>query len=198
MKLWRFPKVKGSLLKDRVPPLWPTYIGEIAKAYRYEIHWTLILQIMFLVSLESSQRGGVHGLGSMTFGLAVQKVFEYWMIFSLKIKLNQIAAENFGGLGMCVPLVLLERSWWVGFNEIDLVRFGFKMWEILTFKCFLPLKIRIQFQKTRFWKEKLVEDVVTLQPTATWGCLTSPAFFFFQLANWLAPQKNWNYGSSPK
>jgi hypothetical protein len=27
---------------------------------------------MFLVSLESSGRGGVHGLGSMTFGLAVQ------------------------------------------------------------------------------------------------------------------------------
>jgi hypothetical protein len=28
---------------------------------------------VFLVSLESSQPGGVHGLGSMTFGLAVQK-----------------------------------------------------------------------------------------------------------------------------
>jgi len=28
---------------------------------------------MFLVSLESSQQGGVHGLGSMPFGLAVQK-----------------------------------------------------------------------------------------------------------------------------
>jgi len=25
------------------------------------------------VSLESSQQGGVHGLGSMTFGLAMQK-----------------------------------------------------------------------------------------------------------------------------
>jgi hypothetical protein len=30
---------------------------------------------MFLVSLESSQQGGVHGLGSMTFGLAAQKFF---------------------------------------------------------------------------------------------------------------------------
>jgi hypothetical protein len=27
-----------------------------------------MLQIVFLVSLESSQRGGVDGLGSMTFG----------------------------------------------------------------------------------------------------------------------------------
>jgi hypothetical protein len=40
----------------------------------YEIHQTGMLQIVFLVSLESSGRGGgVHGLGTMTFGLAVQK-----------------------------------------------------------------------------------------------------------------------------
>jgi hypothetical protein len=32
-----------------------------------------MLQIMFLVSLESSSQEGVHGLGSMTFGLVVQK-----------------------------------------------------------------------------------------------------------------------------
>jgi hypothetical protein len=32
-----------------------------------------MLQIVFLVSLESTQPGGVHQLGSMTFGLAVQK-----------------------------------------------------------------------------------------------------------------------------
>jgi hypothetical protein len=39
----------------------------------YEIHRTRMLQIAFLVSLESSRGGGVHQLGSMTFGLAVQK-----------------------------------------------------------------------------------------------------------------------------
>jgi hypothetical protein len=33
-----------------------------------------MLQNAFLVSLESSQGGGVHGLGSMTFGLVVQKL----------------------------------------------------------------------------------------------------------------------------
>jgi hypothetical protein len=34
------------------------------------------------------------------------------------------------------------------------------------FKGFLPLKIQINSQKkTRFWKEKSVEDVVTLGPT---------------------------------
>jgi hypothetical protein len=51
----------------------------------YEIHQTRMLQIVFLVSLESSQQGEVHGLGSMTFGA---KVLEYWLISSLKIKLN--------------------------------------------------------------------------------------------------------------
>jgi len=39
------------------------------------------------------------------------------------------------------------------------------MWEILILKSFL-LKIEINSQKTRFWKEKSVEDVVTLGPTA--------------------------------
>jgi hypothetical protein len=39
----------------------------------YEIHQTGMLQIVSLVSLESSQQGGVHGLGSMKFGLAMQK-----------------------------------------------------------------------------------------------------------------------------
>jgi hypothetical protein len=30
-----------------------------------------------------------------------------------------------------VPLVLLGRSWWAWFNGIYLVRFGFRMWNIL-------------------------------------------------------------------
>jgi hypothetical protein len=38
-----------------------------------EIHRTGMLQMAFLVSLESSQGGGVHRLGFMAFGLAVQK-----------------------------------------------------------------------------------------------------------------------------
>jgi hypothetical protein len=62
-----------------------------------------------------------------------------------------------------VLLVLLERSWWAGFNGIYLVRFGFRMWEILILKWFSPLKIQINSQ---FWKEKSVEDVVTLGPMA--------------------------------
>ncbi len=40
-----------------------------------------------------------------------------------------------------MPLVLLERSWWAGFNGIHLVRFGFRMWEIFIFNWFLLLKI---------------------------------------------------------
>jgi hypothetical protein len=68
------------------------------------------------------------------------KVLEYWMISSIKIKLNSSwkFRRNWN-----VPLVLLERSWWAGFNGIYLVRFGFRMWEILILKWFLPVKIQI-------------------------------------------------------
>jgi len=38
----------------------------------YEVHQIGMFQIVFLVSLESSQQGGVHGLNSMKFGLVVQ------------------------------------------------------------------------------------------------------------------------------
>jgi hypothetical protein len=48
------------------------------------------------------------------------------MISSLKIKLN--CSWKFRR-NWNVPLVLLERSWWAGFNGIHLVRFGFRRWE---------------------------------------------------------------------
>jgi hypothetical protein len=35
----------------------------------------------------------------------------------------------------------------------------------LILKWFLSLKIQINSQKTRFWEEKSIEDVVTLGPT---------------------------------
>jgi hypothetical protein len=78
------------------------------------------------------------------------KVFEYWMISSVKIRLNHIwkSQRNWN-----VPLVLLERSWWAGFNEIYLVRFGFRMCEILTFKWFLLLKIQINSKKPGFGRK---------------------------------------------
>jgi hypothetical protein len=41
MKLWTLPTIEGAILKYRVPPLWPTYIGEtrttFAKAYREQL-----------------------------------------------------------------------------------------------------------------------------------------------------------------
>jgi hypothetical protein len=82
------------------------------------------------------------------------------MISSIKIKINHSWKfwRNWN-----VPLVLLGRSWWAGFNGIYLLRWGFRMWEILIFKRFLSLKIQINSQKIRFWKEKSVEDVVTLE-----------------------------------
>ncbi len=89
------------------------------------------------MSLESSRWGGVHGLGSMKFGLAMQKFLNIEQIFHWKLN-SQKFLRNWN-----VPLVLLRRLWWAGFNGILLVRFGFKMWEILIFEWFLPLKIQI-------------------------------------------------------
>jgi hypothetical protein len=91
----------------------------------YEVHWIGMLQIVFLVSLESSGQGWMHGLGSMTFGLEVQKFLNYWMTSSLKIKLN--CSWKFWR-NWNVNLMLLESSWWAGFNGIYLVRFGFRLW----------------------------------------------------------------------
>jgi hypothetical protein len=88
------------------------------------------------------------------------EVLEYWMISSLKVKLN--CSWKFQR-NWNVPLVLLERSWWAEFNGIYLVRFGFRMWEIL----FLSDICSWKFQKTRFWKETSVEDVVTLGANGT-------------------------------
>jgi hypothetical protein len=69
------------------------------------------------------------------------------MIFSLKIKLN--GSWKFWR-NWNVPLVLLKRSWWARFNEIYLVIFGYRMWEILIFKWFLILKIQINSKKLGF------------------------------------------------
>jgi hypothetical protein len=114
------------------------------------------------------------------------KVLEYWMISSLKIKLNR--SWKFRRMNWNVPLVLLERSWWAGFNGIYLVRFGFRMWEILIQRWFLPLKIQINSKKTRLGKEKSVEDVVTLGPTAQATQALIKALWFTKLSIlW----KNW-------
>jgi hypothetical protein len=68
---------------------------------------------------------GVHGLGFHDNWTCGAKVLEYWMISSLKIKLN--CSWKFQR-NWSVPLVLLlERSWWARFNGIYLVRFGFRM-----------------------------------------------------------------------
>jgi hypothetical protein len=70
---------------------------------------------------------------------------------------------NSGRRNCDVPLVLLERSRWFRFNGIYVVRFGLGMWEIWNFQWFLSLKIQVIFIKTRFWKEKSVENMVTLK-----------------------------------
>ncbi len=98
--------------------------------YSYETHQTEMLQIKFLVSLESSQREMCMGLVPWCLDLQCKSS---WILndFSPKTKLNHSwkLRSNWN-----VLLVLLERSWWAEFNGIYLVRFGFRMWEILIFK----------------------------------------------------------------
>ncbi len=47
-----------------------------------------------------------------------------------------------------------------------MVRFGFRMWEILIFGVTSTTKNSNKIFKTRFSKEKSIEDVVTLGPMA--------------------------------
>jgi hypothetical protein len=63
----------------------------------YEIHRTRMLQIVFLVGF-STRRGAWAWFHDVWTCCA--KVLEYWMISLLK--LNQIVAENFGGIWMCL------------------------------------------------------------------------------------------------
>jgi hypothetical protein len=75
-----------------------------------------------------------------------------WILndFFTKIKLNHgwKFQRNWN-----VPLVLVEKSWWAGFNRIYLIRFGFRMWDILIFKWFLLLKIQINSKKPGFGRK---------------------------------------------
>jgi hypothetical protein len=78
----------------------------------YEIHRTRMLQITSWVSSEGSWRGGVHGVHDIwTCGA---KVLEYWMISSLKIKLNRNLKFS-RGIGMCLGCC------WKDLDEQDLM-----------------------------------------------------------------------------
>jgi hypothetical protein len=107
--------------------------------FTHEIHWTGILGLFGKLSRRRGASAWFHGIWTCRV-----KVHEYWIISSLKIRLNRSwrFQRNWN-----VPLVVLEISWWSGFNGIYLVNFGFKMWEILIFKWFLQLKIQINSKK---------------------------------------------------
>jgi hypothetical protein len=106
------------------------------------LNWDALDHVLDLFGKLSRRRGAsawFHGVWTCSV-----EVLEYWMISSLKIKLNRSwkFRRNWN-----VPLVLLERSRWAGFDGIYLVIFGFRMWEILIFKWFLRLKIQINSKK---------------------------------------------------
>jgi hypothetical protein len=84
------------------------------------------------------------------------RVLEYWMISSLKIKLNR--SWKFQG-NWNVPLVLLERSWWAGFNGIYL---DSECGRYLIFMRFLPLKIHINSKKPGFERKNQLRTCLHL------------------------------------
>jgi len=118
-----------------------------------------MLQIVFMVSLGSSWPWWVHGLWFHDVWTYGATVLEYWMISSLKIKLN--CSWNFWR-NCNVPLVSLERSWWAGFNGIYFTRFEFRIVGDIDCRMISAAENSNKFQKIRFWKEKAVQKVATL------------------------------------
>ncbi len=131
-----------------------------------------MLQIMSLVSLESSRREGCMGLVPWCLDLWCKIS---WILndFFTKNKLNRSwkFQRNWN-----VPFVLLERSWWTGFNGNYLVRFGFRMWEILILKRFLLRKIQINSKKPGFGRKNQLR---------TWAGPTAPATLVSVETRWL-------------
>ncbi len=108
------------------------------------------------------------------------EVLEYWMISSLKIKLNHSWKfwRNWN-----VPLVLVERSQWAGFNGIYLVRLDSECGRF-DFEMISAAENSIKFQKTRFWKEKSVEDEFTFGPTAQATLVYYEYYISLHRINW--------------
>ncbi len=117
------------------------------------------------------------------------KVLEYWMISSLKIKLN--SSWNFQR-NWNVPLVLLQRTWSARFNGIYLVIFGFRMWEILIFlKWFLLVKIQINSKKPGFGRKN---ELRTIWASGTGHTLLS---FETQKRGTQSPALHWVWTREP-
>ncbi len=111
-------------------------------------NWDASYHVLGVFGKLSMRRGALAWFHDLwTWGA---KILEYWMISSVKIKLNH--TWKFRRIWN-VPLVLLERSWWAGFNGIYLIIFGFNMWEILILQWFLVLKIQINFKNQGFGRK---------------------------------------------
>jgi len=125
-----FPKkTKNPWFSDSEIYLWRKVVCFVLFCFvcTYEIHWTGTLQIAFLglvgklLRRTGASAAWFHG----TWTCCTKKFSSIEWFSSLKNKLNH--SWNFRR-NWNVPLVLLERSWWAGFNGIYLVRFGFRMW----------------------------------------------------------------------
>jgi hypothetical protein len=111
-----------------------------------------MLQNMFLVSFKSLNKEGCMGLIPWRLDLRSKRS---WIF-------NDFFTENNGSWkfqrNWNLPLVLLEISWWARFNGIYLVRFGFRMWEILILNDFCH------------WKFKWIPKNQIFEGKISWRC----------------------------
>ncbi len=137
---------------------------------------------MPLVLVERSGGAGFNEIYFVRFGLRMGEILNFKRFLSLKIqiihkKTNQVLkrkkVENVVTIESLslnsnmktwdLPLVLLERSQWVGFNGIYFVSSGLRMWEISKFKWLkFSLQIQINYKKPKFGRKFSIENVVTI------------------------------------
>ncbi len=118
------------------------------------------------------------------------KVLEYRMISWLKFKLNCSwkYQRNWN-----MALVLLERSWWAGFNGMQLVRFGFRMWEILIFKV-----ISAAENSNKFPKNQVLEGKISWECGNIWanGTDHTSVYFWVEILTPVMTRGGWDWPGS--
>jgi len=126
-------------------------------SFCFVISQTMMLHVTLLVSLESSQRVGVHRLGLRLLGAMVWKLLIIEPFF--KWKLNKTETENCTGIW--------GHSWccWKALGEPDLIEFISQFSELrcerlLIFEWILLLKIQKKIAKIGFGRKKSVESSI--------------------------------------
>jgi hypothetical protein len=148
---------KKMVLENEISLVMSLHLGQLHTIYLYFSAWALHYH-------PSMKEGSLFCFVLLCFCFVVTRCTELVCFRSCSWCLWK-ALDDKGCMGL-VPwrLDLQCKSSWV-LNDF-FTEFGFRMWEILILKWFVLLKNSYKFPKTRFWKGKSVENVVTLGPMA--------------------------------